>query len=233
MMDVNLIKHTPEPEQTVAAAARLCYSADQVEELLQDMTITRARKFIHKLVEMRHFSPFEHASFTFGVSGVSRSLSHQLVRHRIASYSQQSQRYVSLQNLPVVVPPSISQDPESLDTFLQAVKHVEQAYQQLLQRVPAEDARYVLPNACQTNLVVTMNARSLHNFFSLRCCNRAQWEIRELAWQMLRLVRGVAPSLFQDAGPGCLTAAGCQEGTMGCGQPPVDQAQEVQPSGTV
>lgn len=224
MMDVSLIKHTPEPEQTVAAAARLCYSSDQVEVLLQDMTTSRAQGLIHKLVEMRHFSPFEHASFTFGVSGVSRSLSHQLVRHRIASYSQQSQRYVSLQNVPVVVPPSISRDPESLTIFLQAVKHIEQAYQQLLQKVPAEDARYVLPNACQTNLVVTMNARSLHNFFSLRCCNRAQWEIRELAWQMLRLVRGVAPSLFQGAGPGCLTAGGCQEGAMGCGQPPVDQA---------
>lgn len=220
-MQVSLIKHTPEPEQTVAAAARLCYSPDQVEDLLDGMTLSRAQRLIGKLVEQRHFSPFEHASFTFGISGVSRSLSHQLVRHRIASYSQQSQRYVAMQKVPVVVPPSISADPDALALFSQAIQSVEQAYQQLLQKVPAEDARYVLPNACQTNLVVTMNARSLYNFFSLRCCNRAQWEIRQLAWQMLQLVRQVAPTLFHGAGPGCLTVAGCQEGAMSCGQPPL------------
>lgn len=224
MMEVTLIKYTPEPEQTVAAAARLCYSPDQVEELLQGMNSTRAKKLIGKLVEMRHFSPFEHASFTFGVSGVSRSLSHQLVRHRIASYSQQSQRYVTMESLPVVVPPSVSADPEALELFLQTMKNVEQAYQRLLQKVPAEDARYVLPNASQTNLVVTMNARSLHNFFNLRCCNRAQWEIRQLAWEMLRLVRSVAPTLFRDAGPTCLTAVGCQQGNLACGEPPTQQA---------
>lgn len=219
-MQVSLIRYTPDPEQTVAAAARLCYSPDQVEDLLSGLTPARTEKFLGKLVEMGHFSPLEHASFTFGISGVSRSLSHQLVRHRIASYSQQSQRYVAMQRVPVVIPPSISQDAEALELFLATMQRVEQAYQQLLQRVPAEDARYVLPNACQTNLVATMNARSLHNFFSLRCCNRAQWEIRELAWQMLQLVREVAPTLFKNAGPGCLTAQGCQEGAMSCGQPP-------------
>lgn len=219
-MKVSLIRFTPEPEQTVAAAARLCYSPDQVEELLMGLTENRAKKLLAKLVEQRHFSPFEHASFTFGISGVSRSLSHQLVRHRIASYSQQSQRYVAMDSVPTVVPPSIAADPEAWELFRQAMQAVEQAYQRLLAKVPAEDARYVLPNACQTNLVVTMNARSLHNFFSLRCCNRAQWEIRELAWKMLELVLAVAPTLFQSAGPGCLNGAGCQEGAMSCGQPP-------------
>lgn len=220
-MKVSLIRYTPEPEQTVAAAARLCYSPDQVEDLLVGLTENRAKKLLAKLVEQRHFSPLEHVSFTFGISGVSRSLSHQLVRHRIASYSQQSQRYVALSTVPAVVPPSIANDPEALELFRQAMQTVEQTYQKLLTRVPAEDARYVLPNACQTNLVATMNARSLHNFFNLRCCNRAQWEIRELAWQMLDLVRQVAPTLFQSAGPGCLSGSGCQEGAMSCGAPPV------------
>lgn len=221
-MDVRLISHTPEPEKTVAAAARLCYSPDQVDELLEDMTIKRARSLISKLAEMRHFSPFEHASFTFGISGVSRSLSHQLVRHRIASYSQQSQRYVALDSVPFVTPPSIEQNEQALAYFNQAKASIEDAYQQLLQLVPAEDARYILPNACQTNLVVTMNARSLQNFFVLRCCRRAQWEIYELSWRMLELVRGVAPSLFREAGPNCLTGLGCQEGKMSCGNPPVN-----------
>lgn len=222
-MKVSLIRYTPEPEQTVAAAARLCYSPDQVDDLLVGLTEKRAKSLLSKLVEQRHFSPFEHASFTFGISGVSRSLSHQLVRHRIASYSQQSQRYVAMSTVPVVVPPTIAANPEALELFRQAMQTVEQTYQRLLTKVPAEDARYILPNACQTNLVVTMNARSLHNFFSLRCCNRAQWEIRELAWQMLDLVRAVAPALFQGAGPGCLNGSGCQEGAMSCGEPPVRQ----------
>ncbi len=221
-MDVTLISHTPEPEKAVAAAARLCYSPDQIDELMQDMTIGRARALISKLAEMRHFSPFEHASFTFGVSGVSRSLSHQLVRHRIASFSQQSQRYVAMGSVPVVVPPSISENTEALAYFKEAQASIENAYLELLKLVPAEDARYILPNASKTNLVVTMNARSLHNFFMLRCCRRAQWEIQELAWRMLRLARQVAPSLFSEAGPNCLTGVGCQEGKMSCGNPPVE-----------
>ncbi|MGI6345141.1 MAG: FAD-dependent thymidylate synthase [Bacillota bacterium] len=219
-MEVRLIRYTPEPEMTVAAAARLCYSPDQVAELLDAMDLKRARRLISKLMEMRHFSPLEHASFTFGIAGVSRSLSHQLVRHRIASYSQQSQRYVALGKVPTVIPPSIAEDSQALSYFNEAMASIEDAYRKLLNLVPAEDARYVLPNACQTNLVMTMNARSLLNFFSLRCCNRAQWEIRELAWAMLVLVKEVAPSLFANAGPNCLTGIGCQEGELSCGEPP-------------
>ncbi len=219
-MEVSLIGHTPDPELTVAAAARLCYSPDQVNELLDGLTLKKARQLINKLQQMRHFSPFEHASFTFGIAGVSRSLSHQLVRHRIASYSQQSQRYVAFSDLAVVVPPSIASKPEAQEKFSIAMDAIRDAYQSLLELVPAEDARYVLPNASQTNLVMTMNARSLRNFFTLRCCTRAQWEIRELAWRMLDLVQAVAPSLFVDAGPNCWSAVGCQEGTMTCGEPP-------------
>lgn len=220
-MEVCLLGHTPQPELAVAAAARLCYSPDQVDELLEGLTLAQARKFIAKLRQMGHLSPFEHASFTFGIAGVSRSLSHQLVRHRIASYSQQSQRYVQFkQKLPVVVPPSIAADEAALAKFQEAIDTIETAYQELLQLVPAEDARYVLPNACKTNLVMTMNARSLLNFFTLRCCSRAQWEIRELAWRILDLVQEAAPALFADAGPNCWRDSGCQEGAMSCRQPP-------------
>lgn len=219
-MEVSLISHTPDPELTVAAAARLCYSPDQVSELLEGLTLVKARKLIAKLQEMGHFSPFEHASFTFGIAGVSRSLSHQLVRHRIASYSQQSQRYVAFEKLAMVMPPTIAAKPEAKEKFTAAMEVIRDTYQSLLKLVPAEDARYVLPNASQTNLVMTMNARSLRNFFNLRCCMRAQWEIRELAWRMLDLVQAVAPALFADAGPNCWSARGCQEGAMSCGEPP-------------
>lgn len=222
-MEVHLLRYTPEPEEAVAAAARLCYSPAQVDELMQKMSKLQAVALIEKLVNMGHYSPLEHASFTFGVSGVSRALSHQLVRHRIASYSQQSQRYVKLKEVEMVVPPSISAVPEAEAEFRAAMTAVEQSYRRLLDLVPAEDARYVLPNACPTNLVVTMNARSLLNFFQLRCCNRAQWEIRELAWQMRGLVMQVAPSLFTQAGPDCFADTGCKEGKMSCGMPPFER----------
>lgn len=219
-MEVNIIGHTPDPELTVAAAARLCYSPDQVNELLDGLTLKKARKLINQLQQMGHLSPFEHASFTFGIAGVSRSLSHQLVRHRIASYSQQSQRYVAFSELAVVTPPTIAANPTAEEKFRAAIAAIGDAYKELLALVPAEDARYILPNASQTNLVMTMNARSLRNFFTLRCCTRAQWEIRELAWRMLDLVQAVAPTLFADAGPSCWSTVGCQEGAMTCGEPP-------------
>lgn len=219
-MEVSLIRYTPEPELTVAAAARLCYSPDKVNELLDGLTLSKARQLIARLEQMGHMSPFEHANFTFGIAGVSRSLSHQLVRHRIASYSQQSQRYVSFEDLEVVVPPSIAANAEAQAKFTHAMNTIQETYQTLLDLVAAEDARYVLPNASQTNLVMTMNARSLRNFFSLRCCTRAQWEIRQLAWKMLDLVQVAAPTIFANAGPNCWSPIGCQEGAMSCGEPP-------------
>ncbi|RMG98387.1 MAG: FAD-dependent thymidylate synthase [Candidatus Dadabacteria bacterium] len=215
---VRLLSHTPDPEKTVALAARLCYSARGVGELARDLGPDEVAALLGKLVSMGHFSALEHASFTFGVEGISRACSHQLVRHRLASYSQQSQRYVRLDEPNVVVPPSVAADPARAARFREAVEGVWALYRELVEAgVPAEDARYLLPNACETKLVVTMNARELRHLFALRLCRRAQWEIRDLAREMLRAVVPVAPLLFRGAGPGCLRGA-CPEGAYSCGQ---------------
>jgi thymidylate synthase (FAD) len=217
-MRVDLIQHTPDPEKIVAAAARLCYSSDPVPDLLQRLDDKSVAGFIRKLREMGHLSTFEHVSFQFSVDGVSRALSHQLVRHRIASYSQRSQRYVEEKGFEFVIPPSVGQNPEALRRFEKVMARLREDYQDLLNCVPAEDARYVLPNACTTSLLVTFNARSLLNFFEHRTCLRAQWEIRALAEKMLELVRVVAPNLFSEAGPTCLTQGVCHQGKYSCGR---------------
>jgi thymidylate synthase (FAD) len=216
-MLVQLLTHTPNPLQVVAAAARLCYSDASIEHLLEQPP-EQAAKLLRKILDLGHFSVLEHVSFTFGIEGISRACSHQLVRHRIASFSQQSQRYVSYdQPFAAVVPPSIADHPHlqrRLDDYLQTTHEL---YREFLDAgVPAEDARFVLPNAAATKLVFTMNARELHHFFALRCCRRAQWEIRAMAKDMLILARQAAPELFADAGPGCLRGA-CPEGSMTCG----------------
>jgi len=216
-MFVQLLTHTPEPEQVVVAAARLCYSASSIGELLEK-SATNRRAFLGKILSLGHLSVLEHASFTFGIEGVSRACSHQLVRHRLASYSQQSQRYVShKERFTAVTPPGIAAEPELKALFESALEQAHAAYRELVERgVAAEDARFVLPNAAETKLVMTMNARELWHFFNLRCCRRAQWEIRAMATEMLRLARRAAPLLFADAGPGCLKGA-CPEGAMSCG----------------
>jgi thymidylate synthase (FAD) len=216
-MLVQLLTHTPNPEQVVAAAARLCYSDSSIEQLL-GRTPEQAAKLLNKILELGHFSVLEHASFTFGVEGISRACSHQLVRHRVASFSQQSQRYVAHeQPFESVTPASISEQhalAERFDTHMQATHEL---YRDLMAAgVPAEDARFVLPNAASTKLVMTMNVRELHHFFVLRCCRRAQWEIRAMAKEMLRLARQASPLLFAEAGPGCLNGP-CPEGVMTCG----------------
>jgi len=167
-----------------------------------------------------HFSTLEHASYTFAVDGVSRALTHQLVRHRLASFNQQSQRYVKfIDGLNVITPESISGDAERQKVFDEAIEAGLAAYEKLIEAgVPAEDARYLLPNAAETKIVITMNVRELLHFFEMRCCNRAQWEIRELAWKMLNLVKPTAPFIFMDAGPGCVRGF-CPEGKMTCGEP--------------
>jgi thymidylate synthase (FAD) len=218
MMNVELIQYTPDPEKVVAAAARLCYSPDPVPELLERLDEEKTAEFIRKLRSMGHLSPFEHVSFQFSIDGVSRALSHQLVRHRIASYSQRSQRYVKENAFEYVTPPSIQRNPEALAKFEEVMSRLQEDYQALLGVVPAEDARYILPNACTTALMATFNARSLMNFFEHRTCVRAQWEIRILAGKMLELVRGVAPDLFAVAGPTCETQGVCHEGAMSCGR---------------
>lgn len=217
-MQVKLLNWTPEPENTVAAAARLCYSDASISQLVGKMQGEEATKLIAKLVEMGHLSPLEHVSFTFGIQEVSRALTHQLVRHRIASYSQKSQRYVKEDQFGFVIPPSIAGNPQARQQYLGVMEQIRQAYAQLSTVTDKEDARYVLPNACHTSIIVTMNCHSLLNFFEHRCCNRAQWEIRQLAWQMLALVREKAPTIFAHAGARCDIDGTCPEGAMSCGR---------------
>lgn len=218
-MKVALLQHTPDPEVTVALAARLCYSPITIDELKERLSGADIAGFLDKIMSLGHQSVLEHASFTFGIEGISRATSHQLVRHRLASYSQQSQRYVShKERFEAVVPPSIAMSPELAERFDAQLKALHDTYAAMVEAgIPAEDARYILPNATGTKIIVTMNARELRHFFELRCCERAQWEIRDMAVEMLRLVKPVAPTLFHGAGPGCLGGP-CPEGTMTCGK---------------
>jgi thymidylate synthase (FAD) len=216
-MLVQLLTNTPNPEQIVAAAARLCYSDSSIEQLLEQAP-DQAAKLLQKILELGHYSVLEHASFTFGIEGISRACSHQLVRHRLASFSQQSQRYVAHdQPFEAVIPESIREHQLLLERLDVHMQKTHELYRDLMAAgVPAEDARFVLPNAASTKLVMTMNARELHHFFTLRCCRRAQWEIQDMAKAMLRLVRQASPLLFAEAGPGCLSGP-CPEGSMTCG----------------
>ena len=219
MIKVKLLEHTPHPERVVAMAARLCYSAAGAEELAEKMTDEQVEKLVDKIIQMGHASTMEHVSFTFGIEGVSRVLTHQLVRHRLASYSQQSQRYVAEHDFEYILPPSIAERPEASERFKALMENIQQAYNDLVEAgVPKEDARYVLANATETKIVVTMNARSLMHFFNLRCCNRAQWEIRELAYKMLAEAKAVAPLLVRNAGASCVATGHCPEGAMTCGK---------------
>lgn len=219
-MHVELLYHTSEPQKAVATAARICYAPIGAAELYEGLDDEKIAKVLSTIMASGHFSTLEHASYTFAIDGVSRALTHQLVRHRVASFNQQSQRYVKFKDgFKCIVPPSVAEDEHAADVFEEAMDTARRAYDALLSLgVPAEDARYVLPNACETKIVVTMNARELRHFFSLRCCNRAQWEIRELADRMLELVYPTAPLLFADAGAPCVSGA-CPEGKMSCGKP--------------
>jgi len=217
-MKIKLISCPEEPDRICASAALSCYSEDPASSILEGMSDEKARKAISKIVGMGHLSVIEHASFTFSVEGVSRALTHQLVRHRIASYSQQSQRYVPMDRAEYIIPPSISADGKAKRRYEELMDLVWKGYSDLSKIVPKEDARYVLPNACNTNITVTMNARELWHLFSLRCCRRAQWEIRKMAWLMLAEVRRVSPILFDEAGPGCVRGP-CPEGKLTCGKP--------------
>ena len=219
-MRVELLYHTPDPERAVATAARLCYASVGASELMESMPAERMRSVLKTIMDSGHYSTLEHASYTFAIEGVSRALTHQLVRHRLASYNQQSQRYVKFKNgVEVVKPHTVCESPEAEAIFDEAVSAATEAYQKLLVAgIPAEDARYLLPNAAESKIVVTMNIRELLHFFEHRCCNRAQWEIRELAHAMLELVRPTAPFICADAGAPCVHGA-CPEGKMTCGNP--------------
>lgn len=234
------------PERLVASAAKLCYSKSSPSTLLDGLDDKKTEEFLSRLSNYGHFSPTEHISFTFGIEGISRACSHQIVRHRIASYSQQSQRYVDLssaETIGFVVPEDIKDNEELLEKYINSVKMEFDFYQAAIDsfeekyksemygdeeitkkqataihKKALEDARYLLPNACETKLVMTMNARSLFNFFSERCCERAQWEIRDVANQMLEITSSIAPTLFENAGAPCISGK-CPEGAMSCGHP--------------
>ncbi len=223
-MNIELLAYTPEPESVCNLGAKACVSVD-IPRL--DWVL---RALDHAL-ESGHESVLEHASFTFTIEGISRACSHQLVRHRMASYSQQSQRYVRMDKFDYVVPESI-RDMEGLwhkekegtlttsEVYVELMDYISELYVRMIRvGIPEEDARYILPNACTTNLVVTMNARELRHFFSLRCCERAQWEIKQVADMMLDLVKEVAPTIFEDAGPRCKQMGYCPE-KRGCGRVP-------------
>ena len=215
-MIVKLLAYTQNADAICAAAGNSCYSERPSYEIVEDIN---SEKVLSRIVGMGHHSVIEHAVFTFSVEGVSRALTHQLVRHRVASYSQQSQRYVSMKEPSFVTPHTVQDDPDAMKVFEDTMAEIWAAYGKLESMgIPAEDARYLLPNGCTTNITITMNARELLHFFSLRCCNRAQWEIREMADKMLELCREVSPVIFRDAGPPCVRGP-CPEGKLSCGKP--------------
>lgn len=230
-LSVTLLKYTPDPQEIIAMGAKLCYSPADIEELKQGIEGRSQEPFLRGLLDSGHLSPIEHASFTFGVEGVSRSLLAQITRHRIASFSVKSQRYVSeasaakeAGDFGYIIPPRIGAlGIEYVEIFKDQMSQIQKWYDFWVEKLgnsgesTNEDARFVLPNAAETKLLVTMNARELLHFFSLRSCNRAQWEIRALATEMLRLVKAKAPVIFKDAGPDCLKGP-CPEGKMSCGK---------------
>ena len=270
MLKVKIIAHTPEPDKVVAQAGKLCYSAVGVDEITQKLTEEEIARYVNMLANIGHESPLEHVSFTFAIEGISRACTHQIVRHRIASYSQQSQRYVKLEQFEYIIPPAIESNSEAKRIFIEAMERDQKAYDELVdllledilidkhaadygscireilkenpdavpdrskvldlyaekflenyrkaEKQAIEDARYVFPNACETKIVITMNARSLLHFFNVRCCNRAQWEIREMATEMLKECKKIAPALFKKAGPDCVYGK-CGEGKMSCKHP--------------
>lgn len=240
-MKVKIIAHTPEPEKVISMAAKLCYSPVGVEQIEENLTDEAIDRFLNMLINIGHESPLEHVTFTFAVEGISRACSHQIVRHRIASFSQQSQRYVKLDQFEYIIPKEIEAIEEAKKIFIEAMEKDQESYDKLVEilfekhynnliksgknekeakrnaeKKAIEDARYVFPNACETKMVFTMNTRSLYNFLHHRCCERAQWEIRELATQMLKELKQVAPILFKKSGPNCVKGP-CPEGNMTCG----------------
>lgn len=242
-MKVTLISHTPEPEKLVAIAGKLCYSSSDIRSLKDGLTDDKIKNYVKMLVSIGHESVMEHVSFTFGIEGISRACSHQLVRHRIASYSQKSQRYVNESGFEFITPPAIHEVPEAEAEYMKMISEITESYNKIsdlltdhhksnfinegldektalskARKTANEDARFILPNACETKIVVTMNVRSLFNFFRHRCCNRAQWEIRNVANEMLRLCLEVAPNIFCNTGASCVSEGKCPEGKMSCGK---------------
>jgi len=233
---VELLAHTPDALELIYASFRQCYHAGYAGDMWQRLLSgepdrKKQAEFVGQILESGHFSPIEHVSFTFALSGISRALSHQLVRHRLASYSQQSQRYVDASHFDYIMPPSIAEHGAAKERFMRFMDEVGETYRELRALLEAdgrlgakanEDARFVLPQATQTRIVVTMNCRSLLNFFEQRCCMRAQWEIRAVADKMLDKCRQVLPEIFAVAGAKCERLHYCPEGErFTCGRYPL------------
>lgn len=241
-LKVKLLNYTSRAEETIAQAGKLCYSQVGVDEIAEKQDEESIARYVKMLQNLGHLSPIEHVSFTFAAEGVSRVLTHQLVRHRLASYSQQSQRYVKLDQFEYIMPKEIDENEEAREIFIRQMEESQKAYDDLTDilfekhyqsfmdegqdeksakrsasKKAIEDARYVFPNACETKIVFTMNARNLLHFFNMRSCLRAQWEIRDLSDQMIRLVKDIYPNLFLNAGPSCINGP-CPEGKMTCGK---------------
>ena len=216
-MEVVLVSHTPEPEKLVASAARLCYSKSNISEIIKNISVSKIEQRIKDCYKKGHLSVFEHVTFTFGVEGISRIATHQLVRHRIASFSQQSQRYVNLkEGASFIVPNSIKNNAKAYKAFVKHLENSEEIYGHLVDNgIESEDARFVFPQAVETKLLLTMNARELFHFFNLRCCKHSQWEIRSLAYRMLSLAKKASHIIFENAGPFCFSGK-CPENDVDC-----------------
>jgi thymidylate synthase (FAD) len=225
-LKVKLLRYTTDPELLCGTAALTSTRSGNPSEIFEKMDSDTARRIIGRVTGYGHVSVIEHASFTFSIEDVSRAMTHQLVRHRIASYTQQSQRYVTYDTLEkYVTPPSIESNMEAKKIFDETLMRISGTYNKLLKLgISKEDARFILPSAAKTNIIVTMNARELRHFFNLRCCARAQWEIREVATEIFKQVKRVAPALFENAGPSCVELGYCPEGKM---KPPECNIQEI------
>ena len=219
-LKVELLGYTSDPEQNVVAAIRQCYASVGAKELKEKTTDEVKRRLIKQVISSGHTSTLEHASFTFAIDGVSRVTEIHLIRHRLASFSIQSGRYVKRGDAAYRIPPKIRTlaDKKLLEKYLKHLENSQELYNELIDAgIPAEDARFCQPQSVQVKIVMTMNARELLHFFSVRSCTRAQWEVREVAKQMLDLVKGVAPIIFENAGPPCVSEKICDQGKMSCG----------------
>ena len=225
-MKVKLLRYTADAELLCGAAALTSTKSGSPSKIFEKMDSETAKNIIKRVTGYGHVSVIEHASFTFSIEGVSRAMTHQFVRHRIASYTQQSQRFVTYDTLEkYVTPKSIAENSNAKKIFDETLEKISETYQKLLTvGIPKEDARFILPNAAKTNIIVTMNARELRHFFNLRCCTRSQWEIREVATEMLKQAKEAAPALFENAGPSCVELGYCPEGRM---KPPECNVEEI------
>jgi len=232
-LKVSILSYTQNPLKVIYSAAKQCYSKLGAQDHhIKEMKKAKQEEFLTKLISSGHMSPLEHVSFTFAIEGISRACTHQLVRHRLASFSQQSQRYVGKEEFDFIIPPSIEKDKTLKKIYIEYMNDVASIYRKILDNLSGsfgfkekarEDARFVLPNACESKIAVTMNCRQLLHFFGQRCCERAQWEIRNLADEMLRLVKEVLPVVFSGVGAKCETLGYCPEGKFCCGKYPTKE----------